>query len=75
MIHAWKNTLKIIHRLNLNYLLAAGKAYLHDGRLLGHDVIRKNIEAVTGGQIMEAAQEIFNPDKMSMLIFQNKNHD
>jgi len=67
--------IEIANESNLNYLMAAGKAYLHDGRLLGPDVIRKNIEAVTGGQIMEAAREIFNPDRLSTLIFQNNNHD
>jgi predicted Zn-dependent peptidase len=67
--------IEIANESNLNYLMAAGKAYLHDGRLLGPEVIRKNIEAVTGEQIIEAAREIFNPDRLSMLIFKNNSHD
>jgi predicted Zn-dependent peptidase len=64
--------IEIANESNLNYLMAAGKTFLHDGRLNGPDVIRKKIEMITGEQIMEVAQEIFNPDKLSMLVFQNQ---
>jgi predicted Zn-dependent peptidase len=65
--------IEIANESNLNYLMAAGKAYLHDSRLDEPDEIRKKIEAITTGQIMEVAEEIFAPDKLSLLIFQNNN--
>jgi predicted Zn-dependent peptidase len=64
--------IEIANESNLNYLMAAGKTFLHDGRLDEPDVIRKKIERITGEQILEVAQEIFNPDKLSMLVFQNQ---
>ena len=64
--------IEIANESNLNYLMAAGKAFLHDGSLYGPEVIRRKIEAVTAEQIIEVAQEIFNPAKLSMLIFQNQ---
>jgi predicted Zn-dependent peptidase len=64
--------IEIANESNLNYLMAAGKAFLHDGRLEEPDEIRRKIEAVTTGQILEAANEIFNPDRLSMLVFQNQ---
>lgn len=64
--------IEIANESNLNYLMAAGKAYLHDGMLDEPDEIRKKIEAVTTDQILEAAVEIFNPDKLSVLVFQNQ---
>jgi predicted Zn-dependent peptidase len=67
--------IEIANESNLNYLMAAGKAYLHDSRLDEPDEIRKKIEAITGEQIMEVAQEIFDPLQLSILIFQNNNHD
>lgn len=62
----------IANESNLNYLMAVGKAFLHDGRLDEPEEIRRKIEAVTTDQILEAANEIFNPDKLSMLVFQNQ---
>lgn len=64
--------IEIANESNLNYLMAAGKAYLHDNRLYEPDEIRRKIEAITTGHILEVAQEIFNPDKLSMLVFQNQ---
>ena len=67
--------IEIANESHLNYLMASGKTFLHDDRLYRPDEIRKRIEAVTGEEIMEVAQEIFSPGKLSMLIFQNNNHD
>lgn len=64
----------IANESNLNYLMSVGKAYLHDGRLDEPGEIMKKIEAITAGQIMEAAREIFDPKNLSMLIFQNNNN-
>jgi predicted Zn-dependent peptidase len=65
--------IEIANESNLNYLMAAGKTFLHDGRLDGPELIRKKIEAITAEQIIEVAEEIFSPEKLSMLIFQNNN--
>ena len=64
--------IEIANESNLNYLLAAGKAFLHDQKLEEPDVIRKQIEAVTADQVMEVAMEIFEPSKMSRLIFRSE---
>jgi predicted Zn-dependent peptidase len=64
--------IEIANESNLNYLMALGKALLHDYRLSQPDEIRKNIEAVTAGQIMETAQEVFDPVRLSQLVFQNQ---
>jgi predicted Zn-dependent peptidase len=67
--------IEIANESNLNYLLAAGKAFLHDNRLDEPDELRKKIENITTGQIMETASQIFDPTQLSSLIFQNNNHD
>lgn len=67
--------IEIANEWNLNYLMAAGKAYLHDGRLDEPDEIRKKIEAITAEQIQEVAEEIFAAEKLSKLIFQSNGHD
>lgn len=62
--------IEIANESNLNYLLAAGKAFLHDHRLDGADELRMRIEAVTSDQIREAAMEVFDPAGLSRIIFQ-----
>ena len=62
--------IEIANESNLNYLLAAGKAFLHDHRLDGADELRLRIEAVTSDQIREAAMEVFDPAGLSRIIFQ-----
>jgi predicted Zn-dependent peptidase len=65
--------IEIANESNLNYMMSAGKAFLHDSRLDEPDAIRKKIEAITAEQIMETAREIFDPQNLSTLIFQNNN--
>jgi predicted Zn-dependent peptidase len=64
--------IEIANESNLNYMMAVGKAFLHDGRLDEPEEIRKKIEAITTGQILEAANEILNPERLSVLVFQNQ---
>lgn len=66
--------IEIANESNLNYLLAAGKAFLHDDKLDEPEVIRKNIENVSAAQIIETAREILAPEQLSVLIFQNNSH-
>jgi predicted Zn-dependent peptidase len=67
--------IEIANESNLNYLMAVGKAFMHDNRLDEPDEIWKRIESITADQILETANDILNPEKMSLLIFNNNNHD
>lgn len=67
--------IEIANESNLNYLMAVGKAFLHDNRLDEPDEIRRKIEAITDLQIMEIAREIFDPEKMSRLVFNSNNNN
>lgn len=64
--------IEIANESNLNYLMAAGKAFLHDDCLQEPEEIRKNIEAVTAEEIIESAREILDPSRLSMLTFSNQ---
>jgi predicted Zn-dependent peptidase len=64
--------IEIANESNLNHLLSAGKAFLHDHRLDNADEIRGKIEAITTEQLLETARDIFNTAQISTLIFQNK---
>jgi predicted Zn-dependent peptidase len=66
--------IEIANESNLNYMLSAGKAFLHDYRLDGPDEIRKKIDEITDLQIMEMARKIFDPGMMSRLIFHANNN-
>lgn len=61
----------ISNESNLNRMLSAGKAYLHDNQVKTIEELVKNIEAVTAGQILEVAGEIFDPAGLSSLVFKN----
>lgn len=65
--------IEIANESNLNYLMAAGKAFLHDDYLDEPDEIRRKIEAITSSQVLKVAREILDPGQMSRLIFQNQN--
>lgn len=64
--------IEIANESNLNYLTAAGKAYLHDDRLDSPEEIRQKVDSITTGQLVETAREIFDPAMISTLVFQNK---
>jgi predicted Zn-dependent peptidase len=63
--------IEIANESNLNYLMAAGKAFLHDDRLDTPEEICKKIENVTASEIMETANGIFHPERLSRLVFRN----
>lgn len=71
--------LEIANESNLNFMMSAGKAYLHDNRIEEPGEIRKKIENISAEQIIEVARDVFDPGKMSMLVFnsnnQSKNND
>jgi predicted Zn-dependent peptidase len=62
---------EIANESNLNYLMAAGKAFLHDHKLDSADELRDKIQGVTPEQIVEVAREILDPASISRLIFHN----
>ncbi|MFO7613869.1 MAG: pitrilysin family protein [Bacteroidales bacterium] len=66
--------IEIANEIRMNYLLAAGKTFLHDNRLDPPEEILGRINAITGEQIMDVAAEIFDPDHMSRLVFQNQSN-
>ena len=57
---------------NLNKMLSMGKGFLMDGELKSMQSIQKKIEAVTPEEIMEVANEVFEPDQISTLIYKSK---
>jgi predicted Zn-dependent peptidase len=59
----------IANESNLNRLLSLGKAYLHDDRIEGTDVIRQKIDSISSQEIRQVANEVFDPEKLSMLVF------
>ena len=53
-----------------NVALAMGKRYLHYHRVLTPVEIAQSIEALTPEDLQSIATEIFNPDRLTALIFQ-----
>lgn len=54
---------------NENQMLSIGKSLLVYNKVDSLEIIRKKIEAITARQIMEVANEIFQPDHLSQLRF------
>jgi predicted Zn-dependent peptidase len=50
-------------------MLSMGKSLLVFNRIDSLEEIRKKIEAVTSGQILETANEILDPDRLSVLKY------
>ena len=64
--------LALSYELNLNRMLAAGRNYLHDQQVLTPLQIREKIEGVTAEDIMEAANQVLDPERLSLLIYKSK---
>ncbi len=62
---------------NQNRMLAAGKSYLHLNRVESFKDIADKIEAITASELIEVANEIFDPAMISTLIYQSNSskHD
>jgi len=50
-------------------LLSMGKSYLHVNRIDSIEEINRKIDRLSSENLLEIANEIFNPDKMSSLIY------
>jgi predicted Zn-dependent peptidase len=51
-------------------MLAMGKAILERGDLINLEEIFEKIDAITAAELMEVANEVFDQDKLSILIFE-----
>lgn len=63
--------LSIARESKLNQMLSIGKSFLVMNRYLSLDEIIPKIEAITGEELLETANEIFDREKLSKLIFQS----
>ncbi len=57
---------------NLNEMLSIGKSLLMYARIDTIPEINEKIQKVTSSELLEVANEIFNPSKLSMLIYRPK---
>ncbi len=59
----------IAHESRLNEMLHTGKAILHTGQEESLEQINEQIESVTPEELLQAANEVFDPALMSTLVF------
>ena len=52
-----------------NLALGLGKSFLRYGKIDGVDVVKQSIESITSEQLQRIANEIFNPDQLSVLKY------
>jgi predicted Zn-dependent peptidase len=62
----------INYESRLNEMLGIAKNMLHDAKVLTLEQLVSEIEQITNGQLLEVANEIFEPEKLSLLIFNAK---
>lgn len=55
-----------------NYALSMGKIYTHYNHYRDIDKLYEQIEALTSEQLLEIAQEIFDENQLSTLLYENK---
>ncbi|MCF8228121.1 MAG: insulinase family protein [Bacteroidales bacterium] len=62
---------------NQNRMLAAGKSYLHLNRVNTFKELSARIENISALELLEVANEIFDPGQISTLVYQSNNskHD
>jgi len=64
--------LAISFESRLNEMLGIAKSHLHDNEVKTFDEIVSEIEAISTSEILEVANEIFDPEKLSILIYKAK---
>jgi predicted Zn-dependent peptidase len=52
-----------------NFALSLGKSFLRYGKLEDLESVKKRIEAITAVKLQEIANEMYNPDELSVLIY------
>ena len=63
--------LAIAQESKLNKMLSIGKSFMVDNHYISIDEIIPIIEAITAEQLIDTANEILSPDRLSRLIFQS----
>jgi predicted Zn-dependent peptidase len=63
--------LAIAQESKLNKMLSIGKSFMVDNHYISIDEIIPIIETITSEQLIETANEILNPSRLSKLIFQS----
>jgi predicted Zn-dependent peptidase len=53
-------------------MLSMGKSLLMDGEIKNVQTISEKIETVNPEEILEVANEVFDPDQLSTLIYKSK---
>ncbi len=59
----------ITYDSNLNEMLSIGKSFLHYNKVDSIEELNKKVEKITATDIIESANEIFNPDFLSRLVY------
>ncbi|HCT69753.1 MAG TPA: peptidase M16, partial [Bacteroidales bacterium] len=57
---------------NLNDALSMAKSMLVYDTVDTHEVLISKINAITADMVLEVAHEIFDPARMSMLVYKNR---
>lgn len=74
-LHTAKNViigqLALSRESKLNQMLAIGRSYLVTDRYIGFDEINRIVMGLTAENIQAVANEILDPDRLSMLVFQS----
>jgi predicted Zn-dependent peptidase len=52
-----------------NLALSLGKSFLRYGKLEDLETVKKRIEAITAVELQKIANEMYNPDELSVLIY------
>jgi len=66
-----RGQMALSYESNLNKMLVAGKGLLHDQEVLTLPEMHHRIESISSGDILEAANIVFDPSKMSTLIYKS----
>lgn len=62
----------ISHESNINEMLSLGKSLLTYNQVDSIEEVNRKIDIITTSDILQAANEIFDPEKLSILIFKSK---
>lgn len=64
-----KGQVAIFYESNINQMLSMGKNILLRNKINTLEETYEKIDAITGKDLLETANEVLNPDKLSMLIY------
>ena len=65
----YKGQIAIAFDSNINVMLSGGRSCMHDHQLLSIEDIYEKIDRLRSADLMEVANEIFNPDQISSLTY------